>query len=85
MSGSATSGGSGLRTVMFLYGILMPPGSAGRTLMGDIGAKIMGAPSPPWLVGELTHIAPTTMMDIINDGTTTRVQTGLCLVVLVTI
>ena len=63
----------------------MPPGSAGRTLIGDIGAEIMGRASLSWLVGEPTQVAPTTMMEIINDETTTQVQIGMCLVVLVTI
>jgi hypothetical protein len=70
---------------MFRYGILMPPGSAGRTLIGDIGAVIRGGASAPWIVGEPTQIAPTTMMENINDETTTQVQIGMCLVVLVTI
>ena len=85
MIGLAASGGSGLRTVMFRYGILIPPGSAGRTLIGDIGAEIMGGASPPWLVGEPTQVAPTKVMENINDETITQVQIGMCLVVLVTI
>jgi hypothetical protein len=70
---------------MFRYGILMPPGSAGRTLIGDIGAEIMGGASPPRLVGEPIQVVPTTMVENINDETTTQVQIGMCLVVLVTI
>jgi len=54
-------------------------------LIGDIGAEIMGGASPPWLVGEPTQVVPTKMMENINDETTTQVQIGMCLVVLVTI